>query len=707
MPHPEITDFVYTLLENESDYDRVTGLSAIADYLQDKETLTPHVQEFMDFAIAVKNGDSEAIARYIDNHKIFVSKKMLLACPADIQEYHTPLPFLFYAAHHAGKIENALIYADINETNFYGRTLLMDAAQKGDINTVERLLKHGADIQVKDNDGNTACMLAALSGNDAIAQLLMEHGANINGRNVAGDNVMHMAARLDNPALISQLRNLGANIKEKNARKFTPLSVAVKHKKENSVEALLNAGAEVDVARDSTKTTALLMMVGQYGTVKIVELLLSFAKTSADEAEVIANAITQAARYGNTAVLEYCIKLPANPVYSDVRSENASRSVVHFAYDPMFWKRALMLAAESGNLAAFKLLATYFDENYADNDRTTALMHARGKDIIEYLLEEGADVHVKDVFMYYRDAETLQSLIDRGANPYESDQHGMNAFLVTAAYGNVPALQYFIAHHPKILGTTMNDGTNALMLAAGSGNSEAVALLLPYFDVNATNQDGKTALMFAQGKAVTDMLLKHKAEINAIDKAGNTALIHSSRLRTKEAVIALIDAKADLDVINNQNKTAIHYASMSYGGRSTNPLAEALVIAGATLPMLPKSINKYHVFLRDVEKFKNHKTIFINFLSRTFDTLGEFFPESLLEFIDYGHFSKILSKENFREIVNTQHRHEIILKKREEKLTLVPYVGAAPGNVTHAPVKNAEKKAFTLEPARKKVRFQY
>jgi len=54
---------------------------------------------------------------------------------------------------------------------------LLDAAQKGDLAKVERLLKRGADINAVDDEERTPSILAAFEGHTQIVKLLRKAGA--------------------------------------------------------------------------------------------------------------------------------------------------------------------------------------------------------------------------------------------------------------------------------------------------------------------------------------------------------------------------------------------------------------------------------------------------------------------------------------------------------------------------------------------------
>jgi ankyrin repeat protein len=54
------------------------------------------------------------------------------------------------------------------------------AARSGDVETLERLLAAGHDINAKDEHGQTALMVAARDGRTAVVQLLVGRGADLN-----------------------------------------------------------------------------------------------------------------------------------------------------------------------------------------------------------------------------------------------------------------------------------------------------------------------------------------------------------------------------------------------------------------------------------------------------------------------------------------------------------------------------------------------
>jgi ankyrin repeat protein len=58
-----------------------------------------------------------------------------------------------------------------------GNTRLMDASAVGNYDVVDLLIKHGADINLKNNYGKTALYIASVNRKNDIVDLLKKHGA--------------------------------------------------------------------------------------------------------------------------------------------------------------------------------------------------------------------------------------------------------------------------------------------------------------------------------------------------------------------------------------------------------------------------------------------------------------------------------------------------------------------------------------------------
>ena len=71
----------------------------------------------------------------------------------------------------------------INKLNFYGNTALMDAVLQGQYPTVQLLIAHGADVNIRNRIGNTVAHIAALNGHLRILQLLVEKKINVLAKN--------------------------------------------------------------------------------------------------------------------------------------------------------------------------------------------------------------------------------------------------------------------------------------------------------------------------------------------------------------------------------------------------------------------------------------------------------------------------------------------------------------------------------------------
>ncbi len=109
---------------------------------------------------------------------------------------------------------------------------------------------------------------------------------------------------------------------------------------------------------------------------------------------------------------------------------------------------------------------------------------------------------------------------------------------------------------------------------------EAVRLILAGADVNAKDENGKTALRIASSngcKEIVQMLIKAGANVNAKDENGQTALIWSSLKGHKEIVQILIEAGTNINATDIFGRTALMYASQ-YGHKD---IVQMLIEAGA------------------------------------------------------------------------------------------------------------------------------
>ena len=81
------------------------------------------------------------------------------------------------AKHGHADIVTALLEngADVNATNFNGRTALHYFAEQGHADIVTALLENGADVNVTDDFGQTALHLAAKEGHVVTVQAVVEH----------------------------------------------------------------------------------------------------------------------------------------------------------------------------------------------------------------------------------------------------------------------------------------------------------------------------------------------------------------------------------------------------------------------------------------------------------------------------------------------------------------------------------------------------
>ena len=133
---------------------------------------------------------------------------------------------------------------------------LLDAAKKGNIETVKQHLADGADVNAKSKFGRTPLHHAAVDGRKEIAELLIAQGADVNAKTESGWNPLHRAALDGHKEIAELLITKGADVNAKDNYDYTPLhkaALALDGSKE-VVELLIAKGADVNAKDEDGRT---------------------------------------------------------------------------------------------------------------------------------------------------------------------------------------------------------------------------------------------------------------------------------------------------------------------------------------------------------------------------------------------------------------------------------------------------------------------
>jgi len=135
-----------------------------------------------------------------------------------------------------------------------------------------------------------------------------------------------------------------------------------------------------------------------------------------------------------------------------------------------------------------------------------------------------------------------------------------------ARSGTLTEIQNLNKSNPDLINSLNESKTSPLILACYRRNIEVAKFLIENVkDIN-YNSDMGTALMAATYKnqaELVKLLLEKKANPDATDANGTTALSLAVQFKNSELVKLLVDHKADKTIKDNKGKTAFEYAVFS------------------------------------------------------------------------------------------------------------------------------------------------
>ena len=120
------------------------------------------------------------------------------------------------------------------------------ACRKGDLERVRQLIQDGQDVN-SDSYGWTPLMEAADRGHDQIVRELIRAGADVNGKGNDKRTALHWASSCGHSNVVKTLAEAGANLNVQDEWGMTPLMWAAHYGHANAVLELIRAGADVNV----------------------------------------------------------------------------------------------------------------------------------------------------------------------------------------------------------------------------------------------------------------------------------------------------------------------------------------------------------------------------------------------------------------------------------------------------------------------------
>ena len=262
-----------------------------------------------------------------------------------------------------------------------------------------------------------------------------------------------------------------------------------------------------------------------------------------------------------------------------------------FPCDAKRQKLSIDEPAANEQLTKIKCFSGILDPDVVNLRGETALTCAikEGRSDVVERVPSHSIVHAVMEAIRFNKPQLVELLLEHNARLDKAYKNVKEILMHAVRFGKAHVVKVLLKHILKRYASEMvNDAdhilTSALMSACFLGEVAIVRVLLNAgICVNTVDPETKdTPLMLSirhYNTDLTNLLIKHKADVNAACEHGETPLLFACRFGHYCAIAQLIDAKVDVNQKNDDGQTPLMYASECGHAR----IAEMLIFNGAAV----------------------------------------------------------------------------------------------------------------------------
>jgi len=504
------------------------------------------------------------------------------------------------------ELAKMLLYAGANvraTTRLGGYTPLLMAAKNGNGAMIEALVGGGADPNTATTNGTTPLMLAAASGQADAVTFLATHGADVNAKEVKGETALMFAAAYGRTDAIRALTAHGADVKV--ATKTVDLAAFTREQQERFAAFAatgappntgVRTGGAAGASAEETKAPAPAAArggrgaAGRGGPPQIGGVNRQYLLNELVGGEGGLTPLLFAARQGYTDSVKALLDAGADinqPSEGDhttpllIATVNGrfdlAKYLLEHGADPN-------TASENGVAPLYAALncewapkALYPQPRAYEQQRTTY------RDLMQALLDKGADPNARlNKKVWYSGYNfDLSGVDEAGATPfwraaYASD---VDAMKLLVAHGADPYISTMRTPGRPRTGDAQRDVKEVSALPPVPVGGPAVTPLQAAAGVGYGEGFAANSHRYAPGgmlAAVKYLVEDLHMDVNATDQDGNTALHNAASRGDNEMILYLVSKGADVKAVNREGKTTVDMANGPV--QRTQPFPETIAL---------------------------------------------------------------------------------------------------------------------------------